>query len=53
MSHLIRSSVEPGGVAVLGFVLTNVLAETDGRSLEEFSGEGHSPQPETSSLQTP
>jgi hypothetical protein len=53
MSHLIRSLVEPGGAAVLGFVITNVLPETSGRSLEEFSGEGHSPQPETSTAQTP
>jgi MFS family permease len=29
-----------GGAAVLGFLLTNVLPETSGRSLEEISGEG-------------
>jgi len=28
-----------GGAAVLGFLLTNVLPETTGRSLEEISGE--------------
>jgi MFS family permease len=32
-----------GGAAVLGFLLTNVLPETAGRSLEEISGEGDEP----------
>lgn len=31
-----------GGAAVLGFLLTNVLPETTGRSLEEISGEDNS-----------
>jgi MFS family permease len=32
-----------GGAAVLGFILTNVLPETTGRSLEEISGEDEQP----------
>jgi MFS family permease len=32
-----------GGAAVLGFMLTNVLPETSGRSLEEISGEENEP----------
>ncbi len=36
-----------GGAAVLGFLLTNVLPETTGRSLEEISGENDRPTQET------
>ena len=32
-----------GGAAILGFVLTNVLPETSGRSLDEISDEGNPP----------
>ena len=40
-----------GGAAVLGFLLTNVLPETSGRSLEEISGENEGPIPEPASAQ--
>jgi len=40
-----------GGAAVLGFLLTNVLPETTGRSLEEISGESDLPTPETTAEQ--
>jgi MFS family permease len=35
-----------GGAAVLGFLLTNVLPETTGRSLEEISGEDNQVAPD-------
>ena len=40
-----------GGAAVLGFLLTNVLPETSGRSLEEISGENEGPTHEPASAQ--
>jgi len=40
-----------GGAAVLGFLLTNVLPETSGRSLEEISGENQRPTLEPQSAQ--
>ena len=40
-----------GGAAVLGFLLTNVLPETSGRSLEEISGENEEPTLEPASAQ--
>ena len=42
-----------GGAAVLGFLLTNVLPETTGRSLEEISGESDLPTQETTAAQVP
>jgi MFS family permease len=42
-----------GGAAVLGFLLTNVLPETTGRSLEEISGESDRPTQETTAEQVP
>jgi MFS family permease len=42
-----------GGAAVLGFLLTNVLPETTGRSLEEISGESDLPTQEPTPAQVP
>jgi PHS family inorganic phosphate transporter-like MFS transporter len=42
-----------GGAAVLGFLLTNVLPETTGRSLEEISGESDLPTQEPTAAQVP
>jgi nitrate/nitrite transporter NarK len=42
-----------GGAAVLGFLLTNVLPETTGRSLEEISGESVLPIQEPTPANVP
>jgi MFS family permease len=42
-----------GGAAVLGFLLTNVLPETAGRSLEEISGESDLPTQEPTAATVP
>jgi PHS family inorganic phosphate transporter-like MFS transporter len=42
-----------GGAAALGFLLTNVLPETTGRSLEEISGERDLATQETASARAP